>query len=301
MRLMREPRFTAALTRSSIARVLAARKRPRPHTRGHRLAEGIAEFLIFGCKQAWACVFGGAMVALIVATHLYYPHDAYVTRYDFLFLAALTIQGILLGSRLETVEEAKVILMYHLIGTAMEVFKTEVGSWSYPEAGLFRIGGVPLFSGFMYAAIGSYIARCWRLFDFRFTRHPPIWALGLLALAIYVNFYTHHRFIDLRVALFAASAVLFGRCWVHYRIWRVHRRMPLLLGLFLVALFVWIAENLGTWTRTWTYPHQTHGWSMVRLGKLGSWFLLLVVSYTLIAAVSRPRALDQAAAGRCPG
>jgi uncharacterized membrane protein YoaT (DUF817 family) len=33
---------------------------------------------------------------------------------------------------------------------------------------------VPLFTGFMYAAIGSYIARCWRLFDFRFTRHPPL-------------------------------------------------------------------------------------------------------------------------------
>lgn len=298
MRLLREPRFAAALTRSSIARVGAALERPGTHTDGHRLAQFIVEFLIFGCKQAWACVFGGAMVALIVATHLYYPTDAYVTRYDFLFLAALAIQGILLGSRLETVEEAKVILMYHLIGTAMEVFKTAVGSWAYPEAGLLRIGGVPLFSGFMYAAIGSYIARCWRLFDFRFTRHPPIWAIGLLALAIYVNFYTHHRFTDLRVALFAVSTVLFGRCWVYYRIWRVHRRMPLLLGLLLVASFVWVAENLGTWTHTWTYPHQARGWSMVRLGKLGSWFLLLIVSYTLIAAVSRPRAPDRAAAGR---
>jgi len=31
------------------------------------------EFTRFGIKQAWACLFGGAMVALIVGTHLWYP------------------------------------------------------------------------------------------------------------------------------------------------------------------------------------------------------------------------------------
>ena len=61
----------------------------------------------------------------------------------------------------------------------MEIFKTSVGSWIYPEPSLLRIGGVPLFTGFMYAAIGSYIARCWRLFDFRFTRPPA--AVGAVA------------------------------------------------------------------------------------------------------------------------
>ena len=73
--------------------------------------------------------------------------------------------------------------VYHVVGTAMEYFKTGVGSWIYPEASLFRIGGVPLFSGFMYASIGSYIARVWRLFDFRFTRHPPLWTVVLLGIA----------------------------------------------------------------------------------------------------------------------
>jgi uncharacterized membrane protein YoaT (DUF817 family) len=140
----------------------------------------------------------------------------------------------------------------------MEVFKTDAGSWIYPEAGVLRIGGVPLFSGFMYASIGSYIARCWRLFDFRFTRHPPRWSVGLLALAIYINFYTHHHFIDLRIALFAMTGLVLGRTWIHYRIWTVYRRMPLLLGLLLVALFIWFAENIGTSTHTWTYPHQMH-------------------------------------------
>ena len=91
------------------------------------------EFVRFGCKQAWACLFGGAMVALIVATHLWYPAGAPLARYDALFLAALALQALLLATRMETPDEAKVILVYHVIGTAMEVFKTGVGSWSYPE------------------------------------------------------------------------------------------------------------------------------------------------------------------------
>jgi uncharacterized membrane protein YoaT (DUF817 family) len=175
----------------------------------------------------------------------------------------------------------------------MEVFKTDVGSWIYPEPSVFHIGGVPLFSGFMYASIGSYIARAWRLFDFRFTRHPSLWAVNLLALAIYANFFAHHYMIDLRIVLFAAAVLLFGRTWIYYRIHHRYRRMPVLLGLFLVALFIWIAENLGTVTRTWLYPHQMTGWSAVSLGKLGSWFLLLIISYALVAIVNRPQPIEQ--------
>ena len=254
----------------------------------HRGGAFVYEFLRFGCKQAWACLFGGALVGLLLATHWWYPRAAPLARYDFLFLAALAIQIVMLAARLETGAEAAIILVYHAIGTLMEVFKTDAGSWIYPEASVCRIGGVPLFSGFMYASIGSYLARCWRLFDFRFTAHPPLWTLGVLGVAIYANFYTHHYIIDVRILLFAAAALLFRRTWVHYRIWRVHRRMPLLLGLFLVALFIWIAENVGTLTATWLYPHQTAMWTLVRLSKLGSWLLLLLVSYALVAAVNRP-------------
>jgi uncharacterized membrane protein YoaT (DUF817 family) len=82
-----------------------------------------------------------------------------MARYDALFIGALLIQCLLLFLRLETWREAKVILVFHIIGTIMEIFKTQHGSWNYPEAGLIRIGNVPLFSGFMYASVGSYIAR----------------------------------------------------------------------------------------------------------------------------------------------
>ena len=181
------------------------------------------EFIRFGLKQGWACLFGGLLLALLIGTHLFYPRGSPLTRYDFLFLAALAIQAGMLAFRLETWEEAKVILIFHLVGTAMEIFKTGVGSWIYPEPSIFRIGGVPLFSGFMYAAVGSYIARAWRLFDFQFTRHPPLWSLALLSAGIYVNFFAHHYVTDMRLGLFALAVVLFGPATVHYKIWRVHR------------------------------------------------------------------------------
>ncbi|HWB46348.1 MAG TPA: DUF817 domain-containing protein [Hyphomicrobiaceae bacterium] len=248
------------------------------------------EFIRFGIKQAWACLFGALMLALLIGTHLFYPKGAALSRYDFLVLSAIAIQAAMLGFKLETWEEAKVIFVFHVVGTAMEVFKTSVGSWIYPEPSLLRIAGVPLFTGFMYAAIGSYIARAWRLFDFRFTHHPPLWTLVLLALGIYVNFFTHHYVPDARVLLFALTAALFGRCWIHFKVWRVYRRMPLLLGFGLVALFIWIAENIGTFTAAWMYPHQRAAWSLVSLGKLGAWFLLMIISYVLVALVNRPQA-----------
>ena len=249
------------------------------------LTQFVYEFVRFGIKQAWACLFGGMLLALLIATHIAYPSDAALSRYDFLVLAAVAIQVGMLWFGLETWEEAKVIGVFHVVGTVMEIFKTAVGSWVYPEESLLRIAGVPLFSGFMYAAVGSYIARVWRLFDFQFTGHPPMWTVSVLAVAIYVNFFTHHYTVDVRLALFAFAAMLFGFATVHYRIWRKHRTMPLLVGLLLVALFIWFAENIGTFARAWAYPNQKTGWELVSFAKFGSWFLLMLISYTLVALV----------------
>ena len=250
----------------------------------------IYEFIRFGIKQAWACLFGGLLLALLIATFMFYPANASLAgiplaRYDFLVVAAIAIQIAMLAFGLETFEEAKVILIFHIVGTVMEIFKTAMGSWTYPEASFLRIAGVPLFSGFMYAAVGSYIARVWRLFDFRFVNHPPLWTLALLSIGIYINFFTHHFVPDMRLGLFAIAAALFGRSLVHYRIWRQHRVMPLAVGLTLVALFIWSAENIATFARAWVYPNQQAGWQMVSFAKLGSWFLLMIISYTLVAWV----------------
>lgn len=247
------------------------------------------EFMLFGFKQAWACLFGALLLALLLATHFFYPENALLHRYDFLTLAAIAIQAAMLVFRLETWGEARVILVFHIVGTVMELFKTAVGSWTYPEESVLHIGAVPLFSGFMYASVGSYIARVWRIFDFRFTHYPPRWATWVLAGAIYVNFFAHHWTIDMRYPLFAATALLFWRTRVYFRNYRRHRWMPLLLGFGLVALFIWFAENIATFANAWNYPGQRDGWELVGIGKLGSWYLLMLISFVLVEGVQQRR------------
>jgi uncharacterized membrane protein YoaT (DUF817 family) len=245
----------------------------------------VFEFLSFGIKQAWACLFGGLMLALLLGSFMFYPSNAPLARYDFLTLAALALQAAMLATKLETWAEARVIFAFHVVGTIMEIFKTGAGSWVYPEPSLLRIVGVPLFSGFMYAAVGSYIARSWRIMEFRFVRFPPLWMQALLAVMVYANFFTHHWLPDLRPALFLASAAIYGPCLLYYRPDRQERPMPLLLGLALVALFIWFAENMGTFARAWVYPSQKGGWHPVSLDKLGSWYLLMIISFVLVAAL----------------
>lgn len=253
----------------------------------------LVEFLVFGLKQAWACLFGGAMLALIIATRFLWPEEAALARYDFLFLAALGIQLAMLALKLETLSEARVILIFHLVGTAMELFKTAAGSWTYPEDAFLRIGGVPLFSGFMYAAVGSYLTRISRIFDMRYTHYPPLWTTVALAAAIYVNFFAHHFTLDIRYGLFAVTALLYLRTFVHYRVFRFRHKMPLLLGFLLVALFIWFAENIGTWSRAWLYPGQEGGWTPVSINKLGAWYLLMIISFVLVTLIHRPKAPDE--------
>lgn len=245
------------------------------------------EFVAFGIKQAWACLFGGLMLALLLGTFVFYPAEAPLSRYDFITLGAILIQIGMIVFRLESWDEVRVICAFHVVGTVMEIFKVHAGSWIYPESGeaFLVVAGVPLFSGFMYAAVGSYLTRVWRIFEFRFDRFPPLWLQALLAAAVYINFFTHHFTFDIRNILFVASALIYGPCVVWFRPDQAHRPMPLFIGLILVALFIWFAENLGTFAQAWTYPDQDGGWHPVSLAKLGSWYLLMLISFVLAAAV----------------
>lgn len=245
------------------------------------------EFVAFGIKQAWACLFGGLMLALLLGTFLFYPADAPLARYDFITLGAILIQIGMIAFKLESWDEVRVICAFHVVGTVMEIFKVHAGSWIYPESGdaFLVIAGVPLFSGFMYAAVGSYLTRVWRIFEFRFDRFPPLWLQALLTIAVYINFFTYHFTFDIRNILFVASALIYGPCVVWFRPDRAHRPMPLFIGLILVALFIWFAENLGTFAQAWAYPDQDGGWRPVSLAKLGSWYLLMLISFVLAAAV----------------
>lgn len=267
------------------------------HRPTSRLNALLWEVFLFGFKQAWACFFGAILLALLLLTKWFWPAHAPLARYDFLFLAALTVQALMLLLRMETVREAKVILIFHLIGTAMEVFKTGAGSWTYPEHSLLRIGHVPLFSGFMYASVGSYLARTTRIVDMRYTHYPARWIPVLLAILIYVNFFSHHFIPDMRIGLFIFAAAAFGRTWVYYRPYRKQRRMPLLLGFCLVTFFIWCAENVGTFATAWVYPSQRQGWQHVDYAKFGSWLLLMMISFILVSLVHPPRAPEAETSG----
>jgi len=230
------------------------------------------------------------MVALLVGTHLWYPPDAVLPRYDALTIAAVVIQIALVALRLEQWDEVAVILMFHVAGTGMELFKTAVGSWIYPEFSYLHIGGVPLFTGFMYASVGSYITRACRGFDLRFSHHPSLALTIPLSLAVYANFFLHHFLPDVRYLLIAGVAIAFRRCTVFFLVGKHYHRMPLLLGFVLIATFIWLAENIGTFSHAWLYPSQMQGWAMVSFGKLGSWFMLTIMSYVMVTLVNRPRA-----------
>jgi len=271
------------------SRFHAVRVRLESHVSTSPAQARLWEFALFVFKQGWACLFGAILLALELLTKWKWPAHAPLARYDFLFLAALFVQAMLLTLRMETVREAKVILVFHVVGTLMELFKTSVGSWTYPEHNFFRIGHVPLFSGFMYASVGSFLARSMRILEVRYTGYPPKWVTVALAILIYANFFTHHFFPDMRIALFVLVAIAFGRTWVYYKPYQKVRRMPMLLGFGLVALFIWIAENVGTFAGIWVYPHQSAQWHMVRPGKYGAWLLLMIISFILVTLVHPPR------------
>jgi uncharacterized membrane protein YoaT (DUF817 family) len=251
-----------------------------------RLPAGLADLVMFVLKQGWACLFGAILLLAMILTRAVWNDAWPVHRYDALLALALLVQAAFLRFGLETWAEARVILLFHLTGTVMEWFKVAQGSWSYPDPALFSVMGVPLFSGFMYASVGSYMARVIRIFDMTFARFPPYWLTPALGAAIYVNFFTHHVLPDIRLALFAATVLLYARTRIHFRITDTDRWMPLPLAAFLSACALWIAENVGTATGTWLYTGQTAG-EMVSLAKLGSWYLLLYVAFATVTLVIR--------------
>lgn len=237
---------------------------------------------VFVVKQAWAALFGGLLLAAIVFTH--YIELPWLARYDWLFVWAVLVQIGMIAFRLERPREVIAIVLFHLVGLGMELFKTssDIGSWTYPEESSIRLLTVPLFSGFMYAAVGSYLTRAWRVLRLRFTRYPNRWATVVLALLIYINFFTHHYTYDIRYVLFAGVAVLYARTRVYFRLHQREYSMPLIVGFALIAFVVWFAENVGTFSKAWLYPSQYTSWHLVGLEKWGSWFLLMIISFIMI-------------------
>lgn len=241
------------------------------------------EFLYFGIKEARACLFVGLFFAAVFSV----PRGGLlgVPRYDVLLILALAIQAWMVWAKLETLDELKAITLFHVIGLALEIFKTSSGikSWAYPDFAYSKVFGVPLFSGFMYAAVGSYIIQAWRLLELRITHHPPYWMAFLIALVIYANFFTHHYIGDYRWYIAACVLGLYARTTVVFRPLDRERKMPLLLAFLLIGFFIWLAENISTFFGIWKYPNQLGAWSAVHIGKWSSWSLLVIMTFTIVA------------------
>ena len=247
----------------------------------------MAELLAFGWKELRSCAFAGSFLLLLALSRHLTPSWLY--RYDLLFLGALAIQAALIALRLETAREVAVLSAFHALGMGLELFKTSpgVGSWAYPEPSIFHIATVPLYSGFMYAAIASYMMQAWRHLRLRLTGFPPQAVAIALSVLIYANFFTNHYIPDLRWPLALGVLIAFRRTWIHFTPLTDERRMPLILSFALIGFFIWLAENIATYFGGWVYPNQLKAWAIVGPNKISSWALLIILSFIIVAALKR--------------
>lgn len=256
-----------------------------PAPAGPRTAVGagraLAQLLRFAWLELQSCLFAaGVFAGLALAQVVPLP----LARYDALLVWCLLLTFGFWVAGLETWREVLVIFAFHGLGLGLELFKVHQGSWSYPGEAWSMVGGVPLFSGFMYAAVGSYICQAWRRFDLRVSGYPAA-ATTAVAVGIYANFFTHHWFPDLRLALAATGLWVLRRCQVHFTVGDARYRMPLALSFLLIGFFLWLAENLATLLDAWRYPGQVDVWEVVHASKLGAWALLVTMSFVLVATI----------------
>lgn len=250
-----------------------------------RLQFVFMQLIRFGWQQALSCIFPVVIFASLAITQ-WIPLP-WLPRYDWLLIICLAMQIWMVRSGLETRDELKVITVFHLIGLALEIFKVHMGSWSYPQEGWTKVFGVPLYSGFMYASVASYLCQAWRRLKVNLIHWPPQWLVVPLAASIYLNFFVHHFWVDIRWWLSALVIIVFWRTTVTYEVGGHRYRMPVVLSFALIGFFIWIAENIATFFRAWEYPNQSGAWRLVHFGKISSWLLLVIVSFLIVASLKR--------------
>lgn len=214
-----------------------------------------------------------------------------IPRYDTMLIACLFMQVVMVWVlKIETVDELKVICLFHVLGTTMEIFKVHVGSWSYPGDAYTKFFGVPIYGGFMYASVASYITQAWRRLDLHLVNFPSTFWNLLTGSLIYLNFFTHHFIFDLRYPILAFIIILYWRTRITFVVARHTFQMPVILAFLLTGFFIWLAENFATFFGAWQYPNQAHSWKLVHPGKVTSWLLLFIVSFLIVAQLKRVKA-----------
>lgn len=243
------------------------------------------QFFHFASQQALSCLFPFLLVLTFAVTQRWTPTGLH--RYDLILLVCLAVQFGMYYTRMETKDELKVIGVFHLAGLGLELFKTHWHCWSYPEPGWTKLAGVPIYSGFMYASVASYLCQAWRRFGLQLFGWPRSRMPKLLAGAIYLNFFTEHWLPDARWLLTALVLLAFGRTTVGFRVRGFSYAMPLPVAFVLMGLFLWAAENVSTFFGAWQYPNQQGGWHLVPIAKMSSWSLLIIFSFLIVAQLKR--------------
>ncbi|MBP1964417.1 DUF817 domain-containing protein [Paenibacillus aceris] len=245
----------------------------------------LKQLCVFTYHAAMSCIFPvGIFLTLALSKLLTIPG---LPRYDFILAGCILLQLFMYVSKLETKDELKVICVFHLIGIALELFKVHMGSWSYPEEGFSKLYGVPLYSGFMYASVASFICQAWRRLELSLDAYPPIGITVPFGVSIYLNFFTHHFIFDVRYLLIILLCILFYRSKVGFKLGQISYAMPLSLSFLCIGFFIWIAENMATYLDAWRYPNQDHSWHFVHPSKIVAWFLLVIVSFVIVAELKR--------------
>ncbi len=234
-------------------------------------------FWVFAVTQAWAGLFGLLLLGAVWVTQsVTLP---WFGRYDWLLIFAVMIQAIMLLARLQKPTELLIVAVFYLLGLGIEVFQTSsaVQAWAYPDSGSLVLGNAPLFAGFLYAAIGSYIFRLWRITRMEFTNYPRQRYAALLALAIYINFFTAHVLYDVSYLLLLAALILFWRTRASYVNNGKKRHMPFLLPVLIAPLLILLAEKFAAFAQLWVYTEEPNS-----LSKILTWLLLLLFSCIIV-------------------
>lgn len=255
----------------------------------------LTQLLHFTGQQALSCLFPILLFLTFGLTQ--HVRLMGLHRYDLILLVCLTTQVGMYKLGLETKDELKVIAVFHLAGLGLELFKTQGHCWAYPESAWTKLAGVPLYSGFMYASVASYLCQAWRRLDVNLHRWPCAWVTALLAGAIYLNFFTERWLPDARWVLTALVLLIFRRTAASFAVRGARYALPMPVTFGLIGFFLWVAENIATFFGAWQYPNQHGLWHPVSLAKMSSWSLLVIFSFLTVAQLKRVKT-RQASAGR---
>ena len=243
--------------------------------------------LRFGILQIQCCLFPAVIFSTLAITK-YIPLPL-LPRYDLILLVCILTQVLMVLMKFETLDELWIICLFHIIGLILEIFKTHMGSWTYPEFSYAKIASVPLYSGFMYASVAGYVCQACRRLRLTFSGWPHTCITFPLICAIYANFFTHHFIYNFRWIILAATVLVFIKTHVQFCVGASKHKMPMSIAFLLVGAAIWVAENISTFFSAWVYPVQEKVWRIVPVEKIISWFLFALIAIVLVVNLKHLR------------